>query len=361
MLPPIDHSVLKDNPNFENLYKSLAGDVLHPGGSTKNDPTAKQREVVRSELREYRFNETKKHLLRNAISTAPPPSSQPARQHRRTKSQLSRASAPAPAPAPQETSQLPPELLDLLLLLPSCLDRAQTMGTSDLELLLANPPFSEFSNLLSQLTPLISSHLTSQASALTRVVHPSTNPSFIHRSIPQLHPSTQSLLLALFTQRAALSSRRISASSSLVSYLNQHTSALVLLLRSLEAKHGPSAHSTALRTSEASLEAQLWAVSLHLLLWETREAIYPPESQVALKNYRRHLKDAQMQLSNKMRTREQELADYGVSLGREGGTPGIGKGDEAKEHKMREMARVWREMEVRLKEIRGDLERLDRS
>ncbi|KAI1861853.1 hypothetical protein JX265_009356 [Neoarthrinium moseri] len=355
MLPPVDEAVFESNPDFAKLYRSLTSDALSPDGSTKNDPTAKQRNAVRSELEYVRLEETKKHILRHALRTATPPTSQPPKQlHRRTKSQLSRTSS-------QDASQLPPELVDLILLLPAFIDQAQTTSGADLELLLSTPPFSDLPALLPQFTPIISSHLTSQASTLARVINPSTNPSFIHRSIPQLLPSTQALLATLSERRSALTSSRLSTTSNLVAHLNQHTEALVLLLRALEAKHGPSAHSTALRASEANLEAQLWATSLSLLLWETRATIYPPESQVALKNYRRHLRDAQMQLENKMRTREQELGEYGVHVSIEEGGLGIGKADEARERTFREMARVWREMEGRLKEIRRDLKRLDRS
>lgn len=261
----------------------------------------------------------------------------------------------------QESSQLPPELLDLLILLPQFLGRSRTTGQAELELVLSNPPFSNFPALLPQLAAVISSHLVGQASSLARTLHPTTNPSFLHRSIPQLFPTTQTLLATIASTRATLSARRLSATSSLVSHLNQHTDALVLLLRALEAKHGPSARSTTLRASEASLEAQLWAATLNLMLWEMRAVVYPPESQSALRNYRRHLRDTQMQLHNKMRTREQELAEYGVGVGVEEGGLGIISSDEAREHKFREMARVWKEMESRLKEVRKDLARLDHS
>ena len=76
--------------------------------------------------------------------------------------------------------------------------------------------------------------------------------------------------------------------------------------------------------------------------------------------------------------REAELADYGVDvdnsssssrrrdsvlLGGGDQTRGAtrrrrGTVDENKERTMREMARVWREMETRLREINGDLSRL---
>lgn len=47
MLPPIDEAVLKNNPDFERLYKTITGSLLNPDGSTKsNDPAAKKRDAV---------------------------------------------------------------------------------------------------------------------------------------------------------------------------------------------------------------------------------------------------------------------------------------------------------------------------
>lgn len=353
MLPPVDASVLAANPGFAQLYSSLTTDVLNPDGSTKNDPDAQQREAVREELKEYRFKATKKDLLRNAIFTVPPPSSRaPARQHARSKS-LRVVS--------QESAPLPPELLDLLLVLPPFLERGQDMSSEELELLLSSPPLSEFPTLLPQFTRIISSHLTTQARSLARVMHPSTNPSFIHRAIPHILPTTQALISSLSSDRAALASNRLTATSNVVDHLNQKSEALLLLLRSLEVKHGIMAQSSTLRASDASLEARSKAASLNLQLWETRAMVYPPESQAALQNYRLHLRDAQMQISNKLRTREQELGEYGVSISTEEGGLGIAKADPAREAKFREMGRVWLEMEKRLKEIDGDLKRLDKS
>ncbi|ORY58562.1 uncharacterized protein BCR38DRAFT_489480 [Pseudomassariella vexata] len=372
MLPPVDDAVFINNPDFAELYKSLTANILNPDGSTKNDAGAKKRDAVQEELKYHRLEATKQHLLQQALSTTSPPSSQapkPSAQHRRTKSQLSRLTKP------QEATQLPPELLDLLVLLPPFLSRASTLLRPDLEALLSTPPFSEIIHLLPQLTPLVSSHLITQASTLARILHPSTNPSFIHRSIPQIHPTTQSLLATLATQSATLSQARLSATSSLVSHLNHHTDALVILLRALEAKHGPSAYSSELQASQGALAAQLWSEALQLLLWQTRGTVYPPEAKVALTNYRRHLRDAKMRLVDSIRIKETELRDYGVFVegadaGKDEGRErvrgrqmiGGGKGnDEAKERMMREMGRVWKEMEERLEEIQKDLERLDRS
>ena len=47
MIPPIDDSVLQNNPDFAVLYKRLANEVLAVDGSTKDDPAAKKRNQVK--------------------------------------------------------------------------------------------------------------------------------------------------------------------------------------------------------------------------------------------------------------------------------------------------------------------------
>lgn len=49
MLPPIDSSVLKNNPQFANLYKGLTELILNDDGSTKlhpQNPVAQERKAV---------------------------------------------------------------------------------------------------------------------------------------------------------------------------------------------------------------------------------------------------------------------------------------------------------------------------
>ncbi|KAK8086003.1 hypothetical protein PG994_000977 [Apiospora phragmitis] len=314
MLPPVDESVLTDNPDFEKLYKSLSADILHPDGSTKKDAAAEQRDAVRRELKEYRLRATRQHLLKQAIATATPQSaaSQPAAapkqmipQHQRTRSHLTRASSnPAAAATGGEAGsssqqQLPPELLDLLLLLPDFLEKAPRPALSPqpaLRLLLSTPPFSRFPAHLPGLAALLSTHLTTQAVALTRVLHPTTNASFLHRHTVNLPTSTSSLLAQHATTRRELTDARLRTTTALLAHLDQHAHALAILVRALEAKHGPAAHSTALRSQRACLEAALWAASLRLLLVETKGQVYPTGAGGALRNYRRHLRDAQMRL-----------------------------------------------------------------
>ncbi|KAK7919895.1 hypothetical protein PG985_007917 [Apiospora marii] len=334
MLPPVDESVLTDNPEFEKLYKSLSTDILHPDGSTKKDAAAEERDAVRQELKEYRLRATRQHLLKQAIATATPESaaSQPVApkqipQHQRTRSHLTRASS----------------------------------NPQTLRLLLSTPPFSDFPQHLGPLTALLSTHLTAQSVSLTRVLHPTTNASFLHRHTVNLPVSTAHLTQQLATARRDLTDARLRTTTALLEHLDQHARALAILVRALEAKHGPAAHSTALRSQRSCLEAALWAASLRLLLVETKGRVYPRGAGGALRNYRRHLRDAQMRLEDASRVRERELEDYGVRPGNEE----EGSDDEnemsVKERRMREMARIWHEMERRLVEIQADLDRLGRS
>jgi hypothetical protein len=53
MLPPVDEKVLRDNPDFEKLYKTLTTTVLDEYGCTINDANAERRAIVR----EVRFNQ----------------------------------------------------------------------------------------------------------------------------------------------------------------------------------------------------------------------------------------------------------------------------------------------------------------
>ncbi|KAK8107047.1 uncharacterized protein PG998_009060 [Apiospora kogelbergensis] len=393
MLPPVDESVLTDNPGFDKLYKSLSEDILNPDGSTKNDAAAKERDAVRQELKQYRLRATRQHLLKQAISNATPQTvsgaapSQPAPtaagrtgipQHQRARSHLTRQNSSSTAAAAAEADaegplsptgkqqQLPPELVDLLLLLPDFLEKAprQLLPQSDLRLLLSTRPFSRFPTHLPKLTPLLSKHLTTQAAALTRVLHPTTNASFLHRHTAHLPTATSALVTQLTTTRHELTQARLRTTTTLLNHLDQHARALAILVRALEAKHGPAAHSTALRSQRACLEAALWAASLRLLLAETKGRVYPAGSGGALANYRRHLRDQQMRLEDASRVRERELEDYGV-VSRSSGNESDDDDDEnemsVKERRMREMARIWREMEGRLAEIQADLDRLGRS
>jgi hypothetical protein len=46
MLPPVDETILQNNPEFAALYSRLTTSVLNPDGSTRNHPAAKERARV---------------------------------------------------------------------------------------------------------------------------------------------------------------------------------------------------------------------------------------------------------------------------------------------------------------------------
>ncbi|KAI1287170.1 hypothetical protein F5Y03DRAFT_125451 [Xylaria venustula] len=407
MLPPINDAVLKNNPRFEKLYNTITTSILNADGSTKADPAAKQRDAVCQELQAHRLKAARVHLLRDAISSAVPSQtttttttttkqSQPINQEtsttqqkypttkyqqRRPKSRLQPPSQPQTQPPQQTTTttnQLPPDLLQLLLLIPAFLNNASTLPSESVSLLLTSPPFTQLPTLFPSLITLTSTRLTAQAKTLARVLSPSTNPSYIHRVIPSLPSIANTLRQDHATSKTELSRARLAATTSLTRYLSLHTDALRLILRALEAKHDTAATSSELRAMKASQEAHTWAIASEALLWETRCQIYPPEARAALAHYRQHLRDAGRRLEDGSRVREAELADYGVQVVEDdsnnnnrrdsliGGVQGRPRGrgrratlaDENKERTMREMARVWREMEGRLREIQGDLHRL---
>ncbi|GAP92837.2 hypothetical protein SAMD00023353_8700060 [Rosellinia necatrix] len=391
MLPPIDDNILKSNPRFEKLYNTITTSILNPDGSSRADPSAKQRDAVREELKAYRLKAARVHLLRTAISTAVPTQPpQPGKQeggeqsrqqqkqrqskyqHGRTKSR-SQSQSQIQAQAPQ-TPSLPPDLVQLLFLIPPFLNNAAVLPPASIKLLLTSPPFTELPALFPKVLELVSMRLAAEAKTLARVLSPSTNPSYIHRVISSLPSMASTLVAELAASKVKLSRARLATTAALTRHLQQHTEALVLLLGALEAKHGPIARASELRAAEARQEAEAWALAATALLWETRHLAYPPEARAALINYRQHLLDAGRRLEDGARVREAELADYGVDVSRRASLDMTPAGnrllrpsrggrrnnsvDENKERTMRELARVWREMETRLQEIQGDLKRL---
>ncbi|KAB5583479.1 hypothetical protein GE09DRAFT_302954 [Coniochaeta sp. 2T2.1] len=354
MLPPVDDAVLQNNPDFATLYNTLTTAVLNPNGSTKNDPARKEREAVRDALKSHRKKTIKHHLLITSLSTAVPTPTAT------TKPTLRRPRG-APQPAPSASFTLPPELFDLILLLPPFLSNTTPLDTESASLLLSNPPFTTLPSLLPQLTPHISSSLISQAAALARLLHPSTNPSFIHRTVPSLPTTTTTLLSSLSDTHLSLSRQRLESSVALTRLLSLRASELEQLIRALESKHGNVARSLELRAAEVAVLAARQEYTAGVLLKTVRREVYTPEVIRALERYGGHLRDGKGRLREEIRGLMGELGRYGVRIDTGIDGRGGGEGDEAKERTMREMARVYREMGRQVEEVRGDLERLGRA
>ncbi len=146
--------------------------------------------------------------------------------------------------------------------------------------------------------------------------------------------------------------------------LQSNAYTLSLLLRSLEAKHGPIARSLEFRAAEVALTAQRQEAEAQMALWQARRDTYTPEVSRALGNYAAHLRDARARVGEAARGLRGELEEYGVDLEDEGDRDGgarAERGRMGKEKTLREMARVYRDMGRQTEEARRDLERLGRA
>ncbi|KAK4163051.1 hypothetical protein QBC43DRAFT_320461 [Cladorrhinum sp. PSN259] len=354
MIPPVEDSILQNNPQFAALYTTLTTVILNPDGSTRKDPAAKKRAAVRKQLDEYRLQTAKETTLINAITTAVPKPTEskpaaPTLTRRTTRSQPQQQLSLHPSSAATTTkTDLPEPLLDLLLLLPPLLSSPSTSLTnSDLSLLLNTPPLSQLQSHLPVLASLISQSLHVQALSFTRLALPNTNPSFIHRSISSLPTHISTLQDSISSKKASITKSRLALASQVSSLLADQNLLLSKLLKSLESKHGPIARSLEYKATETCLEAQQQELETKIQLQNLKGQVYAPEVVTSLRNYSSHLRDAKARLNEKVRGLKAELDEY------------ESRGGEDNRRKMKEMARVWREMSGRLEEARGDLERLE--
>lgn len=204
---------------------------------------------------------------------------------------------------------------------------------------------------------------------LARIAKPTTNPSYVHRSVPTLPGHAASLAAAIAERKLAQERARLSATAALTSLLQQQTAVLSQLLRVLEAKHGPVARSLEFRATEAALTAQRQEAEAETALWLARRDTYTPEASRALANYAAHLRDARGRLAEAVRSLRAELRAYGVDVaggdgsGSDHDETGDGRqgGNSSKERVIREIARVYRDMTKQMEDVRDDLERLGRA
>ncbi|KAK8920538.1 hypothetical protein H634G_02314 [Metarhizium anisopliae BRIP 53293] len=322
MIPSVDDQVLRDNPEFAKLYSVLKNDILNPDGSTKCDPDVKERKVVNQ----------------RAIATASPPDVKTS------------ADKPADTRSDDPTLTEPSGLLaELLLILPSLVDSDLPVDSHDVAFILSSPPFSEFESLLPELGAIISANLHASALSLVRITHPSKNPSYLHRHIPSLPADHAALRGKLSEAQQSLISNRLQALASLTELISSYTQSLKLLIQALESKHGLAARSLELRALDVSLEAQSTELDAKATSTSLSKEMYSPEAVTALRHYLSHLKDAQVRAAERVRGLQAELGEYGVGVDKDG----------SKEKTMKEMARVYHEMERQMEDVKKDLDRLD--
>ena len=245
-------------------------------------------------------------------------------------------------------AEVPELLLALLLVLPQLLEAEKSLPQESIELLLSSPPLSELGAMMPDLAALVSSNLHSSALSLARLTHPTTNASYLHRHVASLPQDHAALLASVEKARQDLAVARARTLASLVELLHTYTKCLAHLVRSLEAKHGVVARSLELRATDVALQAQRVDADAQSALRNLAKEVYSPEAIAALRNYAAHVQDAKLRATDRLRSLQAELGEYGVGA----------TGGEGKEKMMREMARVHGEMTRQIEEVKKDLERL---
>ncbi|EEY17916.1 conserved hypothetical protein [Verticillium alfalfae VaMs.102] len=341
MLPPIEQSILDNNPDFASLHHTLTTVILNPDGSTKNDALRKERESVHNDLLAHRKTHAKHHLLTHALATAtPPPAPAP------------KGTIGKPRPAAQP-STLPPPLLDLLVLLPALLDpSAPPLSPAEADTLLAHPPLSDLPTLLPALGPLVGTALHAAATSLVASPTPTRTRASFHRVVPKLAPAAVALRAEIRRAAVQTAADRLRLAEDVAALLADEARAVGLLVRALEGKHGVVARSLELRAAEVGLAARRAEVEARMVAKAVEDHVYTPETVSALANYGVHLRDARVRVEESIRRLEMELEAYGV---------GAQRGQaQAQKGRMREMARVYRAMEREIDEVKKDLKRLGR-
>ena len=122
-----------------------------------------------------------------------------------------------------------------------------------------------------------------------------------------------------------------------------------MLIKCLEAKHGPVADGLELKAEEVAMTAKLVEAEAGEAVRTLRRDVYSPEVLEALSSYLGHLRDAKIRAAERVKNVERDLERYGVG------------GEEGKEKMMREMARMHREIGRQVDEVTRDLKRLETS
>ncbi|KAH8754739.1 hypothetical protein BGZ57DRAFT_910799 [Hyaloscypha finlandica] len=338
MLPPIEDSVLQSNPKFAALHATLANNILNPNGSTKNHHAQKELDAVTESLKTARIGAAKAHLLRNALSNldlATPTTN----------------AASKSKPAAKTPATLPTELLELILLLSARLT-STPLPQSSIKLLEATPQWTSLHSYLPQIGSLVSAHLQTQALALARILTPTTNPSFLHRTIPKLHDSIKTLQAENAAKKRDLTARRAGLVSKTTTLLGLYHLATTLVILILE----QSVHGSVSRHVKA--HAELLSISAQSLQYQVKEKamrgekmVYTEQVKSALQEYVRNLRDGRERLRERKKGAERVLWGYGVGRTEE-------EGGAEKEKVMREIARVYGEMVRELREVGRDVEKL---
>ncbi|KAK0118462.1 hypothetical protein ONS95_012747 [Cadophora gregata] len=351
MLPPIDDAILQSNPRFSALYSTLAKQILNPNGSTKIHPAQKERDAVSEALNACRLRSAKSQLLKSALQhldLSPPPSTSTSTSRTTTTKSSRQSQIQQSKPQSQTPVSLPPELLELIIVLSSRLS-SPALSPSQSRTLQSTALWASLPTHLPQIGSLLSTHLQTQALALCRILSPTTNPSFLHRQIPKLYPSIRDQQRLIKERRVELAKRRRDLVSHTTTLLTLHHLATALVIRTLEqSTHGSLSRYIKARSEYLSLKAAQVLYEARAKRDRGERVVYTEEVRSALENYVGELRGGRERGRERRAQAERTLWGYGI--GREDG--------EEKERILREIARVYGELSKEVEEVGRDVQRL---
>jgi hypothetical protein len=194
----------------------------------------------------------------------------------------------------------------------------------------------------------VSAHLHHLSLQLCRIQSPTTNPSYLHRQIPKLLPSIQTLKSDIVKKKESLQARRrglIDKTTLLLTLYAQASTFTVLHLE--QVSHGLLSRHIKSKSEYLSLLAKYTAGEAKEKLRKGEGMIYTDEVKMALANYLQNLRVEKHRLEERGDEARRVLRGYGV-----------GRDDRDKERTMRSIARKYAELEREKVEVGRDVLRL---
>jgi len=214
------------------------------------------------------------------------------------------------------TPPLPPELIEIILLLSAILSTS-TPTTASMSLQ-STPLFSALPTHLPQISALISTHLQTLSLHLVRLTSPSTNPSYLHRQIPSLPLHASTLLSTITKQRHSLALQRTTLTTLVLHLLTQYHVLTKTIIHILEqSKHGLISRHTQCKTEFLTLRAKEVALKGKEKVERAEGMVYTEKVKDALAVYLNELRGARERWGERGREARRVLLGYGV--GRRGG------------------------------------------
>ncbi|SZF02260.1 unnamed protein product [Blumeria hordei] len=338
MLPPVEDTILVENPNFATLYTSLQSEFLCPDGTTKFHAAQKERKAVTEALELGYRRAAKSHLLQSALGN------------------LDISPAPTATLATARSSaifkQHPSELVESIILLSSILrHNSVPLSSSSTKLLETSILWTSISSQLPQIGVLLSSHLQTQAIALCRISNPNSNASFLHRAIPKLVSTVEARQKTIKDKSQELDLRRVLLVGKVRTLLSLHHHASELVINHLEqVMYGSVARRLKIKSEYLGLTAQQLELEATSKYIRGYKMVYTDDVKSALSEYRLSLHDSRERLKEKKRELEKILEGYG-----------FGQPDGEKKKIMQSIADKHVELDKECKEVRRDIEKLKRK